>query len=66
VAGACECGNEPSGSIECRAFLDQVRTFQLLRKDPAPWSRCAVDSLREGEAWNGLIWLMIGTGGGCL
>jgi hypothetical protein len=22
VAGTCECGNEPSGSIKCRAFLD--------------------------------------------
>jgi hypothetical protein len=25
VAGACECGNEPSGSIKCREFLDQLR-----------------------------------------
>jgi len=22
VAGACECGNEPSGSTKCREFLD--------------------------------------------
>jgi hypothetical protein len=22
VAGSCECGNEPSGSIKCREFLD--------------------------------------------
>ena len=22
VAGACECGNEPSGSIKCGEFLD--------------------------------------------
>jgi hypothetical protein len=22
VAGACECGNEPSGSIKCEDFLD--------------------------------------------
>ena len=22
VAGACECGNEPLGSIKCREFLD--------------------------------------------
>jgi len=22
VAEACECGNEPSGSIKCREFLD--------------------------------------------
>ena len=22
VAGTCDCGNEPSGSIKCREFLD--------------------------------------------
>jgi len=22
VADACECGNEPSGSVKCRGFLD--------------------------------------------
>jgi hypothetical protein len=22
VSGCCECGNEPSGSIKCREFLD--------------------------------------------
>jgi len=22
VAGACECGNEPSGSVKCGEFLD--------------------------------------------
>jgi hypothetical protein len=22
VAGTCECGNEPSGSIKCEEFLD--------------------------------------------
>jgi len=26
VAGACECGNEPSGSIECGEFLNTLRT----------------------------------------
>jgi len=24
--GTCECGNEPSGSIKCREFLDWLRT----------------------------------------
>ena len=24
VAGFCECGNEPSGSIKCAEFLDQL------------------------------------------
>jgi len=26
VAGSCECGNEPSGSIKCGKFLDWMRT----------------------------------------
>ena len=26
VAGACECGNEPSGSVKCGEFLDQLQT----------------------------------------
>ena len=26
VAGACGCGNEPSGSKQCEEFLDQLRT----------------------------------------
>ena len=38
VAGCCECGNEPSGSIKCGEFLDQLRTSQLLKKNSAPWS----------------------------
>jgi len=36
VAGTCECGNELSGSLKCREFLDLVRAFWLLRKDSAP------------------------------
>ena len=42
VADACECGNEPSGSVKCGEFLDQVQTSQLLKKDSAPWSKYAV------------------------
>ena len=34
VADACECGNEPSGSVKCGELLDQ-----LLKKDSAPWSK---------------------------
>jgi len=26
VADACVCGNEPSGSIKCREFLDLLQT----------------------------------------
>ena len=34
VADACECGNEPSGSVK----LDQLQTSQLLKKGSAPWT----------------------------
>jgi len=26
VADACECGNEPSGSVKCGKFLDELQT----------------------------------------
>jgi len=32
-AGTCECSNEPSGSIQCREFLDWLRTGWLIKKD---------------------------------
>ena len=38
VADGCECGNEPSGSVKCAEFFDQLQTGQLLKKDSAPWS----------------------------
>ena len=37
VAGTCECGNEPSGSVKCGEFLDWLQTCQLLKKDFAAW-----------------------------
>ena len=36
VAGTCDCGNEPLGSVQCGEFLDQLKTGQLLKKDSAP------------------------------
>ena len=39
VAGTCECGDEPSGSIKCREFLDYLITGYLLKKDSTPWSK---------------------------
>ena len=47
VAAACECGNEPSGSVKCGEFLDQLQTSQLLRKDSAAaaWSECVQFSI---------------------
>jgi hypothetical protein len=38
MAGTCECGNEPSGSIKCGEFLDWLRTCWVLKKDSDPWS----------------------------
>ena len=26
VADACECGNDPSGSVKCGEFLDKLQT----------------------------------------
>ena len=26
LGGSCECGNEPSGSVKCRKFLELLRT----------------------------------------
>ena len=39
VTGICDYGNEPSGSIKCGDFLDQLKTGQLLKKDSAAWSK---------------------------
>ena len=33
MAGTCECGNEPSGSIKCEEFLDWPKNGQLLNKE---------------------------------
>jgi hypothetical protein len=38
VAGFCEEGNEPSGSINGGKFLDQFKEYQLFKMDSAPWS----------------------------
>ena len=40
VAGSCECGDEPSGSIKCRKFLDCLKTCLFLKKD------CCVEFVR--------------------
>ena len=37
MAGSCECGNEPSGSIKCGEFLNWLRTGYLLKKDSVSW-----------------------------
>jgi hypothetical protein len=36
VAGTCECGNEPSGSIKLGEFLYYLKTGYLLKNYAAP------------------------------
>jgi len=38
MAGICECGNEPSGSIKCGEFLDWLITGYFFKDDSTPWS----------------------------
>ena len=37
MAGFCEYGDEPSGSIKYGEFVEYLRTCQLLRKDSGSW-----------------------------
>ena len=46
MAGSCECGNEPSGDINCGEFLDQLKTCKLLMKDSAPLIYLVTELLR--------------------
>jgi hypothetical protein len=34
MAGSCEHGNEPSGSIKCGRFIDKLSYNKFLKKDP--------------------------------
>jgi hypothetical protein len=38
VAGSCEHGNEPSGSIKRWEILEYLSDWRLLKKGLAPWS----------------------------
>jgi hypothetical protein len=37
VLGDCELGNDPSYSIECREFVDELRNYWLPKKATAAW-----------------------------
>jgi hypothetical protein len=54
VAGACECGIEPSGSIKCGEFLDNLRTILRLMEVSAP--RSGLISY-GGVGWIRVTWL---------
>jgi hypothetical protein len=47
VAGCCENGNEPSGSIKGGEFLDSLSDCQLLNKDFALWSHINREKSRD-------------------
>jgi hypothetical protein len=47
VAGSCEHSNEPSGTIKCEEFLDQLNDTQLL-EDSASWSYL----LQKVQVWD--------------
>jgi hypothetical protein len=38
MAGFCEHGNEPSGSIKSSIFFDKLSEYQFLKYCPAPCS----------------------------
>jgi hypothetical protein len=38
MAGSCEHGDEPSGSIKYWEFPEQLSDYQLLKDDSASWS----------------------------
>jgi hypothetical protein len=35
---SCEYGNEPTGFIKHKEFLEELSHYQLLCEDSAPWS----------------------------
>jgi len=50
VTGSCECGDEPSGSIKCREFLDYLRTCLLLKDCAA-----LISFVRSFVSWFNLV-----------
>jgi hypothetical protein len=41
VAGSCDLGKDPSVSIKCGEFLEQLRNYSLLEDfDPCGWLEC--------------------------
>ena len=40
MAGACECGNEPSGFIKCGEFLHYLGPVSFSRRSPLHGVKC--------------------------
>jgi hypothetical protein len=38
VAGCCEHGDKPPGSVKDDEFLDKLNEYYLLKNKSAPWS----------------------------
>ena len=38
MIGFCEHFNEPLGLVKCREFLDQLRSYYILKENCVPWS----------------------------
>ena len=61
VAGTCECGNEPSGSIKCGKFLDQLQN-QLASEEgfySMEYSKLTLNWIfRKWDQWRteGVVW----------
>ena len=49
MAGTCECGNEPSGSVKRGEFLVYRKTGQLLKNDCAAWSKYVCKQPDDGS-----------------
>jgi hypothetical protein len=47
VAGYCEHGNEPSGSVKGGEFLNWLSDCQLLKKEPVLWNEVVLDLTSE-------------------
>jgi hypothetical protein len=51
VVGCCECGSEPSGSVKCREFLDQLREDLLTFKEGV----CSMYLVVSAKVYNSII-----------
>ena len=49
MAGTCNCGNEPSGCINCGEFLAKLKTELVLKEDSAAYSKKGVGILWWGD-----------------
>ena len=47
MADACECGNEPSGSVKCGVLLDYLQTSKRLKTDSVPTRKYVSVSIRR-------------------